>query len=67
MKNWIVPICLALFVCGFVIVPDAMALNGTAIVPDVNTNLVEDAGTKILTAVAVLVAIGMGLRLFKRG
>lgn len=45
----------------------AMASNSTIAVPDVNTALMEDAGTKILTAVGIFVAIAMAVRLFKRG
>lgn len=42
-------------------------MNATAMIPDVNTAIIEGAGTSILVAVAVMVAIGMGIRLFKRG
>lgn len=45
----------------------ASADIATMTAPSVETGVIESAGTKILTAVAVLVAIAMGLRLFKRG
>lgn len=45
----------------------ASADLATMTVPSVETSIMEGAGTAILTAIAVLVAIGMGIRLFKRG
>jgi len=39
----------------------------TVTVPSVDTQILTDSGTAIFAAVAIFVAIAMGLRLFKRG
>lgn len=45
----------------------ALATESSITVPDVDTSILSDAGTAILAAVATACAIGIGIRLFKRG
>lgn len=53
--------------CVFGAVGVASADIASMTAPAIETGIMEDAGTKILAAVGILVAIGMGIRLFKRG
>ena len=52
---------------GVVISAGVVMANSTVTVPEISTATLTEAGTAVFAAVALAVAIGIGIRLFKKG
>lgn len=51
---------------GLALLPSIVLATPTVTVPEVDTTIMVSAGTKVFAAVALCVAIIIGLRLFKK-
>jgi len=59
--------CAPAIATGALILAPVICMAEPAVtVPDVDTTMLTSAGTKIFVAVGLFVAVGMGLRMFKK-